>query len=160
MRATEGDLTSRNGSIDIPWSPPSANWNTWTASRIERGYFATVHALIAYKNNSSSYSTILDFAGGNQLRFMATAGASFTIGFPSESSGRAQISAHLCLQECSDGRAIRSFRGCCSWQHWLIIINIYLLIILYIKYPIIFSGSGKTTQVRYTKAIKLMVHDW
>ncbi|KAK4029626.1 dosage compensation regulator [Daphnia magna] len=36
----EGD--SRCSSIDIPWSPPTANWNTWTASTIERGYFATV----------------------------------------------------------------------------------------------------------------------
>lgn len=46
MRA-EGDLASR---LDIPWSPPTANWNTWTASRIERGYFATVSANLISKS--------------------------------------------------------------------------------------------------------------
>ncbi len=46
---SESSLTSRHGSIDIPWSPPTANWNTWTASRIERGYFATVFIRIVYE---------------------------------------------------------------------------------------------------------------
>ena len=32
----------RSGIVDIPWSPPAPNWNPWTASKIDRGYYVTV----------------------------------------------------------------------------------------------------------------------
>lgn len=38
----EENFVSRYNSIDIPWSPPVANWNPWTFCKLERGYYATV----------------------------------------------------------------------------------------------------------------------
>lgn len=32
----------RSGIVDIPWSPPAPNWNPWTASKIDRGYYVMV----------------------------------------------------------------------------------------------------------------------